>query len=419
MCISIVVSLSMRFKSFRQRFLLRLTAVAGAVFLSLASGTAQAACTDPDGEAGDMIYNADHNVMQWCDGTNWYAAGGSGSGGGSATSFCPDPTQGMSGATTYNPNTTGNSMEPATDAATFHTRVTFPGSPSGVILESGATGQGIALWADGNTLYFGAGDGSTSTTNNDGVIISTDISAYTGQTVDIVAAVDPDTGEAAIYIDDCWQVSGAASGGSLQSGEWAGGDDRGYGRVGSGVRNPAPGSNFNGTLVSDLSFYSGQLPANFPNDNETQSVSDLSGLTCSTDQIAKYDGSQWVCADGAGGGGGITSCPSGFVLIGPPGVASSFCISENEEASANYQTARTNCFNTNTNGMGYAHLCSHSEWFKACRSGQASGMTGNWERVDDLAVSGNLDAFVAGSSNCNSLAGWDVVGSHPFRCCLR
>ena len=89
------------------------------------------------------------------------------------------------------------------------------------------------------------------------------------RSVDVVAAVDPDTGEAAIYIDDCWQVSGAATGGGLQSGEWAGTDNRGYGRVGSGVRDPAPGSNFNGTLVSDLSFYSGQLPANFPGDNES------------------------------------------------------------------------------------------------------------------------------------------------------
>ena len=328
----------MQSKSFRQSFLLPLTAVAGAVFLIFASGTAYAACTDPDGEAGDMIYNADHNVMQWCDGTNWYAAGGSsGSGGGSATTYCPDPTSGLTVDQTESAGTFSN-LEDATQPATFHARVTLPGSPSGVIFESGATGQGMALWADGNTLYFGAGDGSTSTTNNNGVIISTDISSYTGQTVDIVAAVDPTTGEAAIYIDDCWRVSGAASGGSLQSGEWAGTDGAGYGQVNSAVRDPAPGSNFNGTLVSDFRFYENELPAGFPNDNEAQSVSDLSGLTCSTDQIAKYDGSNWVCADQSSDeSGSFESCQ--------------ICLQCNYDGGS--QTGTTECMGVNSGWSGY------------------------------------------------------------------
>ncbi|MBF9045451.1 hypothetical protein HKCCE4037_19100, partial [Rhodobacterales bacterium HKCCE4037] len=37
---------------------------------------------------GTMIYNADHNVPQFCDGTNWYAMiGGGGSGGGGGSTY--------------------------------------------------------------------------------------------------------------------------------------------------------------------------------------------------------------------------------------------------------------------------------------------------------------------------------------------
>lgn len=47
-----------------------------------------AACTGPAGEAGEIIYNADHKVVQYCKGTVWKAVGkfGSGSGGCSSPS---------------------------------------------------------------------------------------------------------------------------------------------------------------------------------------------------------------------------------------------------------------------------------------------------------------------------------------------
>lgn len=32
-------------------------------------------CTGPDGNAGDLLYNTDYNVMQFCNGANWYAIG--------------------------------------------------------------------------------------------------------------------------------------------------------------------------------------------------------------------------------------------------------------------------------------------------------------------------------------------------------
>lgn len=39
------------------------------------SGPAKAQCSNPDGVAGEMVYNADHCVMQSCDGTQWMAMG--------------------------------------------------------------------------------------------------------------------------------------------------------------------------------------------------------------------------------------------------------------------------------------------------------------------------------------------------------
>ncbi|NJM33630.1 MAG: DUF1566 domain-containing protein [Rhodomicrobium sp.] len=40
------------------------------------ASSAYAACSNPPGEAGDLIFNEDFKVVQWCDGDNWYAAGG-------------------------------------------------------------------------------------------------------------------------------------------------------------------------------------------------------------------------------------------------------------------------------------------------------------------------------------------------------
>ncbi|NCC23366.1 MAG: DUF1566 domain-containing protein, partial [Alphaproteobacteria bacterium] len=41
----------------------------------LSPGPARAQCADPVATAGKMIYNADHSMAQYCDGTNWVAMG--------------------------------------------------------------------------------------------------------------------------------------------------------------------------------------------------------------------------------------------------------------------------------------------------------------------------------------------------------
>jgi hypothetical protein len=45
------------------------------LLLTFFPGYAMAACASPAGAAGDMIYNQANRVLQWCDGTAWYAAG--------------------------------------------------------------------------------------------------------------------------------------------------------------------------------------------------------------------------------------------------------------------------------------------------------------------------------------------------------
>lgn len=51
------------------------------IVIALSPSISHAACVSPAGEAGDQIYNSSHNVMQYCNGTDWIAMGSSGGGG--------------------------------------------------------------------------------------------------------------------------------------------------------------------------------------------------------------------------------------------------------------------------------------------------------------------------------------------------
>lgn len=46
------------------------------------AGQALAVCTNPDGIAGEIIYNQAHGVPQFCDGDQWWGIGWKGGGGG-------------------------------------------------------------------------------------------------------------------------------------------------------------------------------------------------------------------------------------------------------------------------------------------------------------------------------------------------
>lgn len=59
--------------------MLRLAVVCLAPFVL--SAPAHAACTLPDGIGGDLVYNSDHYVLQYCNGTDWIGLGGTMGGG--------------------------------------------------------------------------------------------------------------------------------------------------------------------------------------------------------------------------------------------------------------------------------------------------------------------------------------------------
>jgi hypothetical protein len=59
----------------KRRFYTPLCSIILSALLSVFSMSAWAACVSPAGQAGDMIYNQSNRVLQWCDGTSWYAAG--------------------------------------------------------------------------------------------------------------------------------------------------------------------------------------------------------------------------------------------------------------------------------------------------------------------------------------------------------
>jgi hypothetical protein len=118
----------------------------------------------------------------------------------------------------------------------------------------------------------------------------------------------------------------------------------------------------------------------------------------------------WV--ESGSSGGGRTSCPSGFTLIGTSGSAEAFCISTSEETSTTWLNATTACYNKSPTR---ARLCSASEWAMACVSGAPTGMTGSWEWVADLV---NSNGNAMGSSGCASSTA-SSFPSHGSRCCFR
>jgi len=50
----------------------RVLSILAVVFLLLCAGRAEAACIDPPGEEGHIVYNADHHGPQFCDGDTWW-----------------------------------------------------------------------------------------------------------------------------------------------------------------------------------------------------------------------------------------------------------------------------------------------------------------------------------------------------------
>ncbi|MBM4253546.1 MAG: hypothetical protein FJ146_16380, partial [Deltaproteobacteria bacterium] len=114
---------------------------------------------------------------------------------------------------------------------------------------------------------------------------------------------------------------------------------------------------------------------------------------------------------------GISSCPSGYTMIGTTGKRGTFCISTAERTAATWATAMQTCINLNLT-EGSAFLCSYNQWYKACLAGTPTSMTNNWEWTSN--ITNNTNAMQAGNGSCGALSNASdfTTTSYTYRCCL-
>lgn len=132
---------------------------------------AQAACTNPAGTGGDIIYNDDHDVMQYCDNTDWIAVGT----GSQAPAGCTTIGQECSDGSVY------AGLSPDGNAKMYTTHC-----------DAGMTWNGSACTGTRSTFAYNNGNASgdtmantSSTTDGDGntaLLLSTDADSITGGT---------------------------------------------------------------------------------------------------------------------------------------------------------------------------------------------------------------------------------------------
>ena len=189
-------------------------------------------------------------------------------------SHCSDDfTACMTPDTILEPYTGLDDTPHADQPATFKMKVKLPNPlVESFIVETGNYGNGMAIWLESdNELKFAVGNGVGHITTTSTVGIGVDMTGRDGDIIEIVAAVDPVNGLAALYIDGAHVAQGATTDGSgLKDDQWsAPTPDMEYG-IGGGGRNPLNNgiislSETNGVLLSDLTIYGNELPPSFPN----------------------------------------------------------------------------------------------------------------------------------------------------------
>ena len=153
--------------------------------------------------------------------------------------------------------------------------VVTPATPTGIVIESGGSGDGMALSFDSSgNLVGAAGQGNTTNTDNNTVFVTVDGSNLSNKRLDIYWCISPQApGRAKLYVFDTItrELLGMSYADTLDSsklgtqdalGDWTGGNNVGVG-VPNSVRLGVNTSSFNGTLTNGVSAYSDYLPADF------------------------------------------------------------------------------------------------------------------------------------------------------------
>jgi hypothetical protein len=225
---------------------------------------AEAACTNPAGDAGKQVYNSSFGIMQFCNGTNWISmAGGSTAGGGGSDDL------GNHTATT------------ALDMAT--NKITNLGTPT--------AGTDAATKA-----YVDSNDSDTLSSLS---CSSNEVAQYNGSNWVCASVASSDTlnglscssGQVAEWNGSAWVCATVSGGG--------GSDDLG---------------NHTATQNLDMATFkvdnTGSVIYEALAGDEPVGMSFLSQLSCTSGQVAQFDGSTWVCSNVSGGGGGADNLGS-------------------------------------------------------------------------------------------------------------
>ena len=134
----------------------------------------------------------------------------------------------------------------------------------------------------------------------------------------------------------------------------------------------------------------------------------LAGLSCDDGQVAQFNDTtgEWECAT-VNGGGGPANCPDGFVALN-----NNVCIEESDRSVLfTWFEANSTCINADY------RLCTAGEWAAACEKGILYNATGNWEWLDDNQSYGYM--AMIGYTGCQSIySGRPNYSQATFRCCL-
>jgi hypothetical protein len=299
------------------------------IIFALPVSSAMAACSNPTGEEGEQIYNVDHKVMQYCDGTDWTAmrdggATGSGSGSGVAAWINFD---GRSGGTTRasdnlsvtrtaagqytftfdTPMPDANYVINVTSSDNLSTaRGVDPNiiSQSTTEFEIHTSHTGLTATADAEFIHVsviadgfggsGGSGGSGSGGSGSAFIICTNENTDGDGTDDKAECIEAATlgngsfvaGTADYFPLSCDLESGVVQARTGSFFQW-------NGSVWTGWNSGAYANCVDGTMT-------------IANVNGGGGGSDtLAGLSCTDGQVAAWDdgGSEWICADGGSGGG--------------------------------------------------------------------------------------------------------------------
>mgnify|MGYP005847949915 CR=1 FL=1 len=167
-----------------------------------------------------------------------------------------------------------NDAEDSSDTVMFLREVQVPADPTGLLVETGATGDGMGMSFDATHLVAAAGHGSTTATDNNTVFVSIDKTLLASQTLDILLCMRATApGRVKVYIFDTSGSLIASSGGNTlddsklgtqdAEGDWTGVNNMGVGQVGSSVRSGINSTAFNGTIPNGVAAYFDYLPQDF------------------------------------------------------------------------------------------------------------------------------------------------------------